>query len=258
MEDAISEDQDDQGIEVLGSGFDQIDFEERVRAVRDFYRHVSSCDSPGIVLLNGPVIYIPERSKNGDYSKLLAFLSKPLVFTASHGRLLTCARCISDIHHTWTGSQEGGRSMKDHIGDADLLRKARAAFSYRHNKWRKSFMDRVEGKCEICGSDSGLELAHVTGVEEFFYTYHRGRRLRFPGMKYLGVEKSYRDDNLLMLCSRCHDAQTMNWSPVSAMEQPCLYLDLLHRRHQVLDRFEAIIQKRGWSSADDLTQAKLV
>lgn len=236
--------------------------EERVGSRIDVLREIMSFrparKTPGILMLKGsPTLLLTSPVGNADSDTGRLMNSYAFFFSAINGRYIRCGRCLLELQSYWSLEGRSYPTIRDAIGDSDMLRQARMRFSSAHNRWRKKFMKEAEGKCRICGDGEKLELAHITGVEDFFYRYGRERSLRFPGARNLGVEHSYREDNLVVLCRRCHDAQTLGWSIQSALEDPSGFGDLMHRRHHVMDLFEAVIEKRGWRTADDLFQARL-
>lgn len=230
----------------------------RVRLYRDILHIRNNSASPAIII-NGSSnpVYLPNSFSLADYEEYADSVSEAIYFSTLHGNRVKCPRCLTTLFSFWENEQPGARVMADHIGNQDRLQEMRKSFSSSHIKWRKKFLELDGRKCRACGSTKELELAHITSVEDFFYSYRKGRRLRFPMAKYLGVEHSYRDDNLVMLCSRCHDAQTMNWGIHQALENPVEFLEMLHRRHEVLGMFEKTIEKRGWRTAENLNQKTL-
>lgn len=218
----------------------------------NLFRSVS--DSPIFIMSKGsPAFYMPSGISVSEY---IERSRAPVLFAALRSSAFSCPRCVIELYRHWEQKDQRSVTMKDHIGDGERLQRTRKKFSSSHNRWRKKFL-KNSGTCVSCGAAEELELAHITPVEEFFYSYRKGRRLRHPSAKYLGVELSYREDNLRILCRRCHDAQTMNWGLYFAVEKPGEFVEMIHRKHTVMDIFESVIKKRGWRSAEDLQQTKL-
>ncbi len=235
-----------------------IESEKAERSFRDVLKFMGLSNSPGIIFgANKHILYLKRNAAAENLYEYLDEVSMAFYFSTLHGSMLNCVRCINEIFGEWSGNVGKGKIITDHVRDNDGLGKSRAAYASNHNRWRKSFLVQSKGQCSTCGTTSDLELAHITPVEDFFYNYHKGRRLRYPTLKFRGVEKSYRNDNLMVLCKRCHDAQTMSWGIEYALDNPEDFLELIHRRHIVLDAFEQIINQRGWRTAEDLHQQKL-
>lgn len=233
--------------------------EMKIRSFRDAHRFYMFSRGPGIVISNRSVpVFIPDVSRSSGFDSFVHDQWRGIIFSALHGQSIGCVKCLMELFSQWRGETDRIRSMPDLVRDSDQLGKSRKAFSSNHIKWRKNFLMERGSACEICGDADTLELAHITSVEDFFYRYHKGRKLRYPSLKYLGVERSYRKDNLMILCTKCHDAQTMSWDILYALMRPAEFIDLLHRKHQVLDRFSSVMDRRGWQTAEDLYQSKLI
>ena len=243
---------------LAGNGGKDLHQNMRVYLYRDLLRFRTCSDSPAIIVNKASIpAYLPLSLQPGRVSSYIDEISEALYFLSFHASKVGCPECFSNLFSFWNPGRTGVRTMKDHVGDPEKLQKMRGLFSSGHNRWRKRFLESFGSQCRACGEGDGLELAHITPVEDFFYRYRKGRRLRYPGAKYLGVEYSYRGDNLVILCARCHDAQTMYWGIHTALEEPVMFLEKFHRRHKVLGLFEEIIEQRGWRSAEDLYQKKL-
>lgn len=211
--------------------------------------------SPALIIVGwSPPMVIPAGVYPDNVHDYLENLVRPVFFLSEASSRISCIRCVYEIYDYWRPRKQ--RSINERISIRETLRSARESFSTQHNRWR-SRMIKNTGYCSCCGTAEDLELAHITPVEEFFYKYGRRRILRHPTLKHRGIELSYRDDNLLLLCRTCHDAQTLGWGIWHAHENPETFLELMHRRHRVLDMFEEIIGKRGWRSAEDLQQTRL-
>lgn len=214
-------------------------------------------DSPGLIIgKESPVVYVPGGLGPEQEAAYFGDVIRAVYFTSKYASEMKCTECLVGVYRYWGGGRKRTRSIGDRAGNMTRLGEYRRSFSTEHNRWRRKFMG-ASGRCASCGSAENLELAHITGVEDFFYRYGKKRTLRYPFLKYKGVETSYRRDNLILLCSECHDAQTLGWSLWYALERPKEFLELMHRRHRVLGIFEGIIEKRGWRTAEDLFQAKL-
>lgn len=137
---------------------------------------------------------------------------------------------------------------------------------------RLRIFDRDGRRCRLCGRMTRLEMAHITPAIEF-WSYDRAG----------GLERSYRDDNLVTLCAwchRCHDrpgevpeptrlqvlrderwCHILGGSPnalVDRFSERIGWLEEEHRakvhatRKRVVDLFEDTIRARGWRTAVDL------
>lgn len=230
-----------------------------LRLMRDALKFLINTHSPCLIIGHDtPVFYVPKEKGRTELIPYVHNISASAIYFASlKSRKLNCPRCIVELYSSWKSETNRSLRITDYVGDTEKLQKTRKAFSTAHNRWRRKLLKSSGGRCSVCGDKNDPELAHITPVEDFFYLYRKGRRLRYPTARYLGVEHSYREDNLTILCRRCHDAQTMSWGPVYAIADPDNYMELLHRKHEVTDLFESVIRKRNWSSADDLQQRRL-
>jgi len=106
--------------------------------------------------------------------------------------------------------------------------------------WREQILARDSGACRSCGAteapDLLLHLAHITSAQAFnrYYGYPDGLRL------------SFRDDNLVMLCGYCHNAEHGRIELRLTTEQRAAH----KRMHELLDlrdvqRFCQAMEKRA-------------
>lgn len=129
------------------------------------------------------------------------------------------------------------------------------------SKWRLRVLNR-DVICRACGFDNppdpkAVHVAHVTPMSEFRAVFGRAE----------GTKRSYREDNLVLLCIACHAAQesaasghvqvldgtVSEWlrerHPGDSAEK---VLDYPRRLGMVRKLFDEIRAQRGWSSAQDL------
>ncbi len=158
---------------------------------------------------------------------------------------------------------------------APQSREYRERKSVLQDTWRDRIFERDQFRCNICGEEGPretLHLAHVTTAYAF---------VRCTG-DLAGMDLSYRDDNLLTLCSGCHKIQhrqvDRTWNPKlkellgeqdSLRTEPLIkeWLDLAQRirdeiekakvegarRRRFADKlFRSIKKERGWVSAQSL------
>ncbi|HKJ96680.1 MAG TPA: hypothetical protein VJ944_02930 [Thermoplasmataceae archaeon] len=230
----------------------------RVNLLRNALKFKTVSGSPCIVYGHDhPILYIPADTVREDLPGYIGTVSKSLYFLAINGGKISCPKCLTILSSQFSSAQSGSRTVKDYVGDPELLQRTRHRYSSSHNRWRRNLLKSSGNSCSVCSDSENLELAHITSVEDFFYRYKKGRWLRYPNAKYLGVEYSYREDNLSILCRRCHDAQTASWDLLCALDEPDKFLEVIHRKHKVTDLFENIMERRGWRSAEDLFQSRL-
>ncbi len=144
-----------------------------------------------------------------------------------------------------------GRARKEVI---DAARETMRATAARHTRppglmltWRTKILARTGTRCAHCGRDTEsrqIVLAHITPVLEFKECYPTREE---------AVRASYRYDNLVMLCRRCHALDPTTGSGGS----PSNWRELAGRRtaspSRSLARFIASIElARGWEAAREL------
>ena len=127
-------------------------------------------------------------------------------------------------------------------------------------RWRRKILKRDRRRCCICEKEDRLELAHITSVDTFLESAHKisGRPLTFAA-NYLeyplrclkkALRQSYRDDNLVMLCQRCHYIQ--------GQHMPCgIFVGMRQRAFarrvgrnnlaRVLGFLAGFVKARGWT-----------
>lgn len=202
-------------------------------------------------------VYVPHDGGLDESFQFIKNLRQASYFLILYSYRFQCVECLITVQDILTPREERLVTIKDKTGFSRSLQNYRKAYSSEHNKWRKRVMKSQGESCGACGSENDLELAHITGVEDFYYRYGKSRKLRYPTARYKGVEYSYREDNLVMLCRKCHDAQTMSWGILAALFNPDDFLDLVHRKHRVDTVFSNKIKNRKWVEAEDLYQYRL-
>ncbi len=158
---------------------------------------------------------------------------------------------------------------------APQSREYRERKSALQDTWRDRVFERDQFRCRICGDERPreyLHLAHVTTAYAF---------VRSTG-DLAGMDLSYREDNLLTLCSGCHKIQhrqvDRTWNPKlkelldeqDSLRSEPLIKEWLHlvqrirdemekakvegaRRRRIADKlFRSIKKERGWASAQNL------
>lgn len=141
--------------------------------------------------------------------------------------------------------------------------------------YRPQILERDNHGCVACGAVHLLELAHITAVHEFYGAFGRSRS---------SLERSYRDDNLCMLCRDCHLVYDNNWKtlhqplinayierkklrskpflePYERRRLAQLQVDIQRlrledptkrRRERVVSKMEARKRARGWTEAQQI------
>jgi 5-methylcytosine-specific restriction endonuclease McrA len=105
-------------------------------------------------------------------------------------------------------------------------------------EWRERILARDGRSCRACGDAEGvalvLQLAHLTSAQAFnrFYGYPEG------------LQRSYREDNLITLCGYCHSAQHGRVKPrlPEALRRAQDRLDEL-AAHYAVQRFARLTRK---------------
>lgn len=102
--------------------------------------------------------------------------------------------------------------------------------------WRPKILARDGGACRACGSSKSLELAHITPVQRF-----------------MRPRDSFRDDNLVTLCAKCHVAHDGKFgrakTPLSMSAR-----DESRRRAKVLTLFRSTVAERRWRGPGELAR----
>jgi len=97
------------------------------------------------------------------------------------------------------------------------------------DRWRDKIFMRDGDQCVICGRTKELQLCHITSVFEFIRTYAIQHNKILPGKDLETIMKqSYRYDNLITMCARCHLADhqrtyTHRWIKDKINETKCLF-----------------------------------
>ena len=107
------------------------------------------------------------------------------------------------------------------------------------DEFRNDVFSRCLNRCVICMATEHLHLAHITSVIAFVKALGED----------VGMRASYRDDNLICLCSSCH---------MSYHKKPTIFIKGhrpardTERCRKVVILFNEIKKLRGWSNVQEL------
>lgn len=107
--------------------------------------------------------------------------------------------------------------------------------------WQEKIFTSWNRRCSACNGPGPLEMAHVTTKFQFQRAYQ----------KTIGTQKSYRMDNIVPLCKKCHAAQSGYYLELehNGTTDQDLVKDWIGRATKVAELFVKIRNLRGWTTA---------